>query len=114
MSSETPRMTELLQAYKSLEKELCSNTHPWENQLALIQQMNALSNEIMCETYPHLKNQTCPLCNKKFNGWGNNPAPLEVEGKVCDTCNQSIIIPIRMGNKKLEKIIMKKLTKNKK
>lgn len=114
MSSETPRMTELLQSYKLLQQELCSNTKPWDDQLILIQQMNALSNEIAYETYPHLKDQTCPVCDKKFNGWGNNPAPLKVEGKVCDNCNLSIVVPVRMGNKKLATFVMKKITKNKK
>jgi hypothetical protein len=114
MSSETPRMTELLQSYKLLQDELVSNTKSSEESMNLIQQMNALSSEIAYETYPHLKDRTCPLCDKKFNGWGNSPAPLEIDAQVCDDCNCAIIIPVRVGNKKLAKFVMKKISKNKK
>jgi len=107
------RTTELKEAHARLQAELCSNTHPWDEQMNIIKQMNALCGEIMCEEYPHLKNQTCPICDKKFNGWGNNPAPLEIDGKVCDTCNMDIIVPVRMGNKNLTKMVMNKM-KNKK
>jgi len=113
MSSESTTKS-LLQAHKDLQEELCSNKHNWDKQLEIIRQMNQLSNELMCEEYPHLKGQVCPLCNKKFNGWGNNPAPLEIDTNVCDDCNQNIVIPVRMGNKKLVKIVMKKVSKNKK
>jgi len=111
--SDSARMTELLHAHERLQAELCSNTHSWDEQMIIIKQMNAIGNDIMCEEYPHLKGQTCPICDKKFNGWGNNPAPLNVEGKVCDSCNYDVVVPVRMGNKKLEKAVMKKL-KNKK
>ena len=114
MSSETPRMTELLQSYKLLRDELVSNTKSSEEFMDLLQRMNALSGEIACETHPHLKDRTCPLCDKKFNGWGNSPAPLEIDAQVCDTCNALIVIPVRMGNKKLAKFAMKKYSKNKK
>jgi hypothetical protein len=103
------RIAELQESHDRLQAELCSNTHPWEEQMNIIKQMNALTNEIMCEEYPELKGQTCPICDKKFNGWGNNPAPLDTN-KVCDSCNIDIIVPIRMGNKRLEKAVNKKLT----
>jgi hypothetical protein len=76
MSSESTTKS-LLQAHKDLQEELCSNKHNWDEQLEIIRQMNQLSNELMCEEYPHL-------------------------------------IPVRMGNKKLVKIVMKKVSKNKK
>jgi hypothetical protein len=114
MSSETPRMTELLQSYKLLRDELVSNTKSSEECTDLIQRMNALSSEIACESNPHLKDRTCPLCDKKFNGWGNSPAPLEIDGQVCDTCNTLVVIPVRFGNKKVAKFAMKKYSKNKK
>ena len=44
------------------------------------------------------KNQkkTCPICGKTYEGYGNNPDPLNIEGNVCDTCNIKVIIPIRI------------------
>lgn len=113
-SNDSARMTELIQAHDRLNEELCSNTvHSQEQRMELIKQINAIRNEIMCEEYPHLKGQTCPICDKKFNGWGNNPAPLNIDGKVCDDCNMSVIVPVRMGHKKLEKMVMKMLLKKK-
>jgi hypothetical protein len=105
------RIAELKEAYDLLQAELCSNTHPWNEQMNIIKQMNALCGEIMCEEYPELKGQTCPICDKKFNGWGNNPAPVALNGaNVCDSCNTDFIVPIRMGNKRLLKAVNKKLT----
>lgn len=37
----------------------------------------------------------CSICGKEIMGYGNNPAPLK-RGEVCDECNLSIILPIRM------------------
>jgi hypothetical protein len=114
MSSETPRMTELLQSYKLLRDKVVSNTMSSEECVDMLQRMNALSSEIACESNPHLKDRTCTLCVKKFNGWGNSPAPLEIDGQVCDTCNTLVVIPVRFGNKKVAKFAMKKYSKNKK
>lgn len=104
------RIAELKESHARLQAELTSNTHPWDEQLIIIKQMNALCNEIQCEANPHLKGQTCPICDKKFNGWGNNPAPLDTRN-VCDSCNADIIVPIRMGNNKLERTVVKQLVK---
>jgi hypothetical protein len=110
-ATDSPRMIELLHAHDRLNEELCSNAvHSQEQRMELIQQITAIRNEIMCEEYPHLKGQTCPICDKKFNGWGNNPAPLNTD-KVCDSCNMNIIVPVRMGHKKLEKVVKKMLLK---
>ena len=43
-----------------------------------------------------LPEHKCPLCGKKFSGYGNNPRPLDIKGKVCDECNLNVIIPMRM------------------
>lgn len=40
--------------------------------------------------------ETCVLCGKHINGHGNNPAPLADEGKCCDACNKTKVIPARM------------------
>ena len=37
----------------------------------------------------------CDICGKTFEGYGNNPAPIE--GKVCcDECNKTYVIPARL------------------
>jgi len=38
----------------------------------------------------------CCLCNKEFNGWGNNPEPLKEEGECCSVCDQTKVIPARL------------------
>ena len=108
------RLEELQVSHDRLECELASESHSQEVRLTLFKQLNAIRNEIMCEEYPHLKGQTCPICDKKFNGWGNNPAPLDIDGKVCDDCNMNVVIPVRLGNRHLVKMVMKMINKNKK
>ena len=43
-----------------------------------------------------LPKHKCPLCGKTFRGYGNDPRPLDIKGKVCDECNVNNIIPLRM------------------
>ena len=43
-----------------------------------------------------LPEHKCPLCGNKFRGYGNNPRPLDIKGKVCDECNANVIIPLRI------------------
>lgn len=45
----------------------------------------------------HIEEHTCPLCKKVYKGYGNNPAPLKVEGQVCDECNATKVIPARLA-----------------
>jgi len=41
--------------------------------------------------------ETCPICGEVFDSkQGHNPAPLEVEGKVCGQCNIDYVIPARL------------------
>lgn len=40
--------------------------------------------------------EACVLCGKHIDGHGNNPAPLADEGKCCDECNSTKVIPARM------------------
>lgn len=35
--------------------------------------------------------KTCVICGKKFEGWGNNPAPVKDHGRCCDECNWTVI-----------------------
>lgn len=39
----------------------------------------------------------CILCNKIFNGYGNNPEPLSNKGMCCDICNDTKVIPARLN-----------------
>jgi|TARA_R100001510_G_C7631266_1_gene190096 hypothetical protein len=36
-------------------------------------------------------NSTCAFCGIVYDGWGNNGHPL-VSGRVCDKCNQAVIV----------------------
>ncbi len=50
--------------------------------------------------------QVCCICGKEFEGYGNNPDPVKLEGKCCDKCNEEVVIPERIkrifGGKKNE------------
>jgi hypothetical protein len=68
--------------------------------------------EFIRSHYPEECGKICGFCKKKFDGWGNNPAPLKIN-KVCNDCNY-IIISVRGGNfggwrniKKIQKMIEK-------
>ena len=39
----------------------------------------------------------CNICKAPYNGYGNNAAPVK-DGRCCDICNQTIVIPARMQN----------------
>lgn len=38
----------------------------------------------------------CPICGAVYQGWGNNPWPLNLEEKVCDICNHEVVISLRI------------------
>ena len=37
----------------------------------------------------------CCLCGKENCGYGNNPQPIENDGRCCDECNAKYVIPTR-------------------
>lgn len=41
-------------------------------------------------------NKICVLCGGKYEGFGHNPRPLS-EGRCCDDCNETRVIPERLG-----------------
>lgn len=43
------------------------------------------------------KTYDCVLCKETFTGYGNNPEPLEFEGRCCDTCNDHVLISRVIG-----------------
>lgn len=40
--------------------------------------------------------RTCCICGKEFYGYGNNPEPVKSEGRCCDDCNETYVIPARI------------------
>lgn len=38
----------------------------------------------------------CCICGQLFEGYGNNPAPVETRGECCDDCNINIVVPRRL------------------
>ena len=40
-------------------------------------------------------NMKCTFCGVPIMGYGNNPAPVRQKGKACDSCNLTIVIPVR-------------------
>lgn len=38
----------------------------------------------------------CCICGKTFDGRGNNPSPVEIDGVCCDKCNNDFVIPRRL------------------
>ncbi len=40
----------------------------------------------------------CCICGKEFIGYGNNPAPVNVDEDACccDECNFNVVIPARL------------------
>ena len=40
-----------------------------------------------------MEKKICCICEKEFEGYGNNPEPVKKEG---NKCNQEVVIPERM------------------
>lgn len=39
----------------------------------------------------------CSICHKEYKGYGNNAYPVN-NGRCCDICNATIVVPRRMQN----------------
>lgn len=39
--------------------------------------------------------KVCDICGKKFEEFGNNPAPFKGE-RCCDECNERLVVPLRI------------------
>jgi hypothetical protein len=46
---------------------------------------------------PLSKVHNCSICGTAFEGYGNNPAPVTFEGRACDSCNATEVIPARLA-----------------
>ena len=42
------------------------------------------------------KQKNCPICGRPYEGYGNNPDPLNYRGQVCNECNAYVVIPTRL------------------
>lgn len=38
----------------------------------------------------------CGICNQPLNGMGNNSMPFRYHGRCCDSCNENVILPMRI------------------
>ena len=38
----------------------------------------------------------CSICKKEYFGWGNNAQPVN-DGRCCDDCNTTAVIPARLA-----------------
>ena len=47
-----------------------------------------------------MEKKTCCICEKQFEGFGNNPWPVCEFGECCDECNASVVIPARISMSK--------------
>lgn len=43
------------------------------------------------------KAHICSICGRLFEGYGNNPKPVEDLGVCCDECNRNVVIPARIS-----------------
>ena len=42
------------------------------------------------------KEKKCCICGRTFTGWGNNPWPVRLNGRCCDSCNSMYVLPARL------------------
>lgn len=42
-----------------------------------------------------MSKKVCVICNKEFEGRGNNANPVK-DGQCCDECNSKYVIPARL------------------
>lgn len=38
----------------------------------------------------------CIICKKEIKGYGHNPFPVRFNGRCCDKCNSTYVIPTRI------------------
>lgn len=49
----------------------------------------------------------CCIYSKKFNGYGNNPAPYKENGSCCNKCNHDYVIPSNLSENEVRKELRK-------
>lgn len=75
----------------------------YENKYYLVQMMNGIeihTREVEFTDYNKIGDdmitKTCCICGKEFTGFGNNPDPVCKEGRCCDECNSTVVVPTRL------------------
>lgn len=48
-------------------------------------------------------NIKCSICGKPIEGYGNNPIPVKPDGRCCDECNSTLVIPARIRQSAYER-----------
>jgi len=44
-----------------------------------------------------MEDNTCCICGKEYDDAGHNPEPLVLEGRCCNACNVTVVIPARIS-----------------
>ena len=50
--------------------------------------------------YENTEQLHCCICGEPINGFGNDPWPYNMEGRCCDICNYTVVIPVRIKQSK--------------
>ena len=50
-----------------------------------------------------MNEEKCVICHQPLIGHGHNPAPVREEGDCCGTCNQTIVVPMRIKTAKMSR-----------
>lgn len=54
----------------------------------------------MSESKENDRTGRCVLCGVRYLNFGNNAEPVSKLGRCCDKCNQTKVIPARLGELK--------------
>jgi hypothetical protein len=92
----TEQHVNLMNSIKSLHEQTVNCSI--EEFIRIKMEIDHLYNQLIVLDRPELKGRICPLCEETFDGYGNNPAPLEVNDNVCDNCNMTQVIPARFAD----------------
>lgn len=50
----------------------------------------------MADTETQVDDSVCVLCGTEITDYGNNPDPVAQNGRCCDHCNSTKVIPARL------------------
>jgi hypothetical protein len=95
MESTTEQQMELIQKQiKEYRDFMNGKSFEFDLQMAFENKIAKLHNQFWALKRPELKDQTCGICQKKYDGFGNNPYPINLD-RCCDDCNVKYVIPRR-------------------
>ena len=62
----------------------------------ILEQYTEMTNELDEIIFKNKKNQhICSICGKGYEGYGNNAQPIN-NGRCCESCNATVVIPRRI------------------